>query len=122
MDPHGPEIALVNARASSATLRVRMRTLRFLLLGAACVTGPVWAPPAARAQESQLSVSAAEALFEEGRSALAAGDLDLACARFRESNRLDPAVGTVLNLADCEEKRGKLATAWTLFRRASTEL
>ncbi|HVJ20136.1 MAG TPA: hypothetical protein VM686_32200 [Polyangiaceae bacterium] len=99
-----------------------MRSLRLLLLAASCAVAPVWAPSAALAQPSSVSVSAAEALFEEGRTALAAGDLELACARFRESNRLDPAVGTVLNLADCEEKRGKLATAWTLFRSATAEL
>jgi hypothetical protein len=86
------------------------------------VTALGWAPTDALAQPSSLSISAAEALFEEGRSALARGDLELACARFRESNRLDPAVGTVLNLADCEAKRGKFATAWTLFRGATTEL
>ncbi len=73
------------------------------------------------AQET-VGVTAAEALFEEGRAALAEGQLDLACERFRASDRLDPAVGTRLNLADCEERRGKLATAWSLFRNAALEL
>lgn len=58
----------------------------------------------------------AEALFNEGRAAANAGDFARACAKFRESNRLDPAPGTVLNLADCEERLGHLATAWTLYR------
>ncbi len=75
----------------------------------------------AEAQET-VGVTAAEALFEEGRAALAEGKLDLACERFRASARLDPAVGTRLNLADCEERRGRLATAWSLFRNASLEL
>jgi len=99
-----------------------MRSFRSLLLAAACVTSQLGASGAALAQPSTVNVTAAEALFEQGRVALAAGDLDIACARFRESNRLDPAVGTLLNLADCEEKRGRLATAWMLFRRAVTEL
>jgi len=59
---------------------------------------------------------AAETLFDSGREALAKGDYERACQQLRESNRLEPAVGTLFNLADCEEKRGKLATAWALFR------
>ncbi|HEX3773436.1 MAG TPA: hypothetical protein VHV51_03170 [Polyangiaceae bacterium] len=66
--------------------------------------------------------AAAEALFDQGRAALAQNDLDTACARFRESDRLDPAVGTRFNLADCEEKRGRLASAWSLFRGVVAQL
>jgi len=60
---------------------------------------------------------AAVALFDEGRDALQRGDLDVACSKFAESNRLDPATGTAFNLANCEEQRGRLATAWVLFRQ-----
>ena len=63
-----------------------------------------------------------EALFEQGRAAMAAGSYDIACARFRDSDKLDPAVGTRFNLADCEERRGRLATAWSLFRGVLSEL
>jgi len=61
----------------------------------------------------------AEALFNEGRQAAKSGDFARACPKFRESNRLDPAPGTVLNLADCEEHLGHVATAWTLFREVT---
>jgi hypothetical protein len=74
------------------------------------------------AQASAQNPAAAEALFEQARAAMAAGSYDIACARFRDSDRLDPAVGTRFNLADCEEKRGRLATAWSLFRGVSSEL
>ncbi|MBK7584930.1 MAG: PEGA domain-containing protein [Myxococcales bacterium] len=63
--------------------------------------------------------TAAEALFKAGREATTAGDYASACPKFRESNRLDPAPGTVLNLADCEEHLGHVATAWTLFREVT---
>lgn len=53
---------------------------------------------------------------------MADGSYELACARFRDSDRLDPAVGTRFNLADCEEKRGRVATAWSLFRGVFAEL
>jgi hypothetical protein len=66
--------------------------------------------------------AAAEALFEQARAAMAAGSYDIACARFRDSDRLDPAVGTRFNLADCEERRGRIATAWSLFRGVLSEL
>lgn len=66
--------------------------------------------------------AAAEALFEQARAAMAAGSYEIACARFRDSDKLDPAVGTRFNLADCEERRGRLATAWSLFRGVFSEL
>jgi hypothetical protein len=66
--------------------------------------------------------AAAEALFDQARAAMAAGSYDIACARFRDSDRLDPAVGTRFNLADCEERRGRVATAWSLFRGVLSEL
>lgn len=53
---------------------------------------------------------------------MAAGNYDIACARLRDSDRLDPAVGTRFNLADCEERRGRVATAWSLFRGVLSEL
>ncbi len=56
--------------------------------------------------------AAAEALFRSGRKAAAAGDHAHACERFRESQRLQPATGTLLNLAICEEHLGQLVPAW----------
>jgi len=58
-------------------------------------------------------------MFQSARQALAHGDVDTACARFAESERLDPAPGTLINLADCEERRGRVATAWQEFRDAA---
>lgn len=62
--------------------------------------------------------AAAEALYQQGQAALKAGDLDTACARFRASDKLDPAVGTELDLGYCEEKRGRLASAWEALHAA----
>jgi hypothetical protein len=92
------------------------RTSRLIGL-ASCALATLLAAPA-RAQNP----AAAEALFEQARVAMAAGDYETACARFRDSDKLDPAVGTRFNLADCEEHRGRIATAWSLFRGVAAEL
>lgn len=62
--------------------------------------------------------TAAEALFLAGRDAMQRGDVATACAKFGESDRLDPAAGTAANLADCEEKLGKIGAAWAHWKEA----
>ncbi len=63
---------------------------------------------------------AAEKLFEDGRAALKLGHLDEACDAFRRSTELEPRVGTLLNLGECEERRGRVASAWEVFVEAKT--
>lgn len=48
----------------------------------------------------------AEQAFQDARQAMQAGDTAKARALFLRSYRLEPAVGTLLNLAMCEEKLG----------------
>ncbi|MEO8553229.1 MAG: hypothetical protein ABI678_24820, partial [Kofleriaceae bacterium] len=61
---------------------------------------------------------AAEKLFEDGRAALKLGHLDEACDAFRRSQELEPRVGTLVNLGDCEELRKRVASAWEAFVEA----
>jgi hypothetical protein len=77
---------------------------------------------AAPARADRRDPVAAEALFRAGRAAADRGDFGSACPKFEESNRLDPAVGTMLNLAACEEQLGKVASAWQLFREVAQRL
>jgi tetratricopeptide (TPR) repeat protein len=63
--------------------------------------------------------AAAEALFAEGRALMKQGQQARACEKFAASHRLEPSVGALLNLGDCQEKRGKLASAWASFREAA---
>jgi hypothetical protein len=64
----------------------------------------------------------AEALFRQGRAAAEAGNYAVACPKFEESYRLEPAPGTLLNLGDCEENQGQLVRAWQHFRQLHDEL
>ncbi|MDQ2642778.1 MAG: hypothetical protein M3020_03115 [Myxococcota bacterium] len=61
---------------------------------------------------------AAEALFSEGRRLMAEGRIAEACQKFEASQKMDPGVGTSLNLAECYERSGKTASAWAQFREA----
>jgi hypothetical protein len=60
----------------------------------------------------------AESLFRSGKEALQRGEYEVACPRLAESQRLEPAAGTLLALALCYEGWGKNATAWALFQEA----
>lgn len=72
----------------------------------------------ARAQPSDSS-AAAEVLFEDAKALMARGEYDHACPKLEASLKLEPALGTRVNLADCYEAIGKLASAWSMFRAAA---
>ncbi len=67
---------------------------------------------------AQTDPVAATELFKQGRDAAVRHDHATACPLFEESNRLDARVGTLLNLADCEEHIGKLAEALQHWHQA----
>lgn len=74
---------------------------------------------AAQSSEPARSQSAlAEALFQEGKALLEHGNLPSACAKLSESFRVEPALGTLLNLAVCHEREGKTASAWSEYADA----
>lgn len=63
--------------------------------------------------------STAETLYQEGQRAAQAQNWELACKMFRESQEREPAPGTLLNLADCEENLGALLAARAHFEAAA---
>jgi hypothetical protein len=60
----------------------------------------------------------ADALFKKGKTLLGQQQYADACAAFAESHKLDPAIGTVLNLALCFEGWGKVASAQKAYLEA----
>jgi hypothetical protein len=90
-----------------------VRRARTLLLGLAVVLSA-----AARASAQSSDPIAATELFKQARDAMAHGDNEAARLKLGESLRLDEKVGTLLNLADCEEKVGRIAAARQHVQRA----
>lgn len=72
----------------------------------------------AAAQAPAESAAVARELFDQARALLAEKDFAHACPKFEEAMRLDPGGGTILNLALCNELRGKTETAWALYDEA----
>ena len=73
---------------------------------------------AAHADASEIDKATAQVFFEEGRALMEKGDVATACERFEQSRRLEAASGTLLNLALCHERAGRVATAWVTFHDA----
>jgi hypothetical protein len=94
-----------------------MGSARVLVAPVLVAIGFLGTPGLARADDP----GAAEVLFANARALMDKGERDQACPMFAESYRLDPAPGTLLNIAECHRLEGKTATAWGEFVAAARE-
>jgi hypothetical protein len=93
-------------------MRVFRRSHR--VSGALVVLAALNAVPAA-AQQAEANL-----LFDEGRAAMAKRDHAQAITKLEQSQRLDAAVGTLLNLGECYAALGRSASAWVTYREAAS--
>jgi tetratricopeptide (TPR) repeat protein len=94
------------------------RLARFACLAPAWCS--VFYAGAAFAQATASEKAAAEALFDQGLRLMKQSNFAQACPKLEESNRIDPAVGTLLYLGECFERVGRTASAWATFREAAS--
>ncbi|WP_437629723.1 hypothetical protein [Sorangium sp. So ce854] len=84
-----------------------------LALGLAAALVASAAP--ARAEPTIGDRARADKLRREAGELVASGRPESACPKLEESDRLNPATGTKLELARCREATGRLASAWALY-------
>lgn len=75
--------------------------------------------PASLAQPPAPNASA-EQRFRRGQSLIQAGRVAEACREFEESQRLEPALGTLLNMANCHERIDRPLLAMREFQEAAS--
>ena len=81
----------------------------------ASVALPLAAPRGAAAQTTPQDQAVAQSLYDEAKKLMAASKWPDACPKLEESQRLDPTPVTEFYLADCYERAGRTASAWTTF-------
>jgi len=96
---------------------IRLRPVVFL----GCASLALAAAPSVARADGDENVAAAEALFTAGRQLVEQGKVAEGCQKFNASYKLAPALGTLLNLADCYEKAGQYASAWARFTEAISQ-
>jgi tetratricopeptide (TPR) repeat protein len=97
----------------------RRRVLASATVAAAALLGSA-AAPAQTATPKREDPAAAQALFKSARQLVDKGNYAEGCPQFEASLALYPSASTMLNVAQCHEHDGKLASAWEAYNQALT--
>lgn len=79
---------------------------------AACVAGWLYAG------DARADGATADALFNIAKELMDKGQFEEACPKFEASYEADRTLGTLLNIANCYEQGGRIATAWARWGEA----
>jgi hypothetical protein len=112
----------MNAATRSATMDTEsciMARTKACSISAACLAAAISVSEGRAGAQSNTAI--AEKLFLDGRALMSAGKVHEACAKFADSQRTDPALGTLMHLAACHEKDHRPATAWSEFTDAAEQ-
>lgn len=93
---------------------MRTRLLR-VVLGFSCLLPLATMTSPTKAQGKD---ALAEALYKSALDLMEQGKDAEACPKLKQSQEIDPAVGTLLYLGLCYERVGKTASAWAVYRAA----
>ena len=85
-----------------------------MVLAAALASSAIPSSALAQAEDQ----AGARALFTDGKRLMKAGKYAEACPKLEAAQKLYSSAGILLNLADCYEKIGRTASAWTRFGEA----
>lgn len=88
-----------------------------LSIGLFLSTFPASAQP--REEPTPDQKAQAQVLFDKGKALFDQGKCAEAVPLLSESNRIDPGIGTLLHLSDCQAQLGQTASAWAGFVEAA---
>ncbi len=86
----------------------------------ALAAAALWAAPAAAFADDSDAKVRAKQLFEEGMRAIDRRDRVTGCAKLRESLAMFAVPNTLFNVAECDERDGKFASAFDHWQRGVT--